>query len=369
MINQTASFARKWQDLKDLLDRRNREGILLDTQASAAWLTGARTFINMASAQSILQLYVTRERIHVIVNNIEAQRIEEEECSGLLGVPLSFSFEPFSWYDTAGAGRVLERLTGGKVEAWLPERDCAEELRVLQRVLDPFEQSVLQNLGQETAQAVEEIAATFPFGESEFAVSGRLASALWERGIEPIVLLVAGDQRSERRRHPLPTHTPVTTYAILSVCGRRNGLVASVTRSVQRGPLSIELRSKQETVAYVDAMAIAACQPGMELQEIFAVICEAYEKRGYKNEWTFHHQGGLTGYASRTQLATATAVVTLQAGMAFAFNPTVAGAKSEDTCLLGDRGATILTQSGGLWPMLDISVNGISMPRPAVLER
>ena len=367
MMNRADSFTRKWRELKRLLERKEKRGILLETQASVSWLTGARSFINLASTQSVMQLYVTRDRVHVIVNNIEAKRMEEEECTGLPGGVLSF--DPYPWHDSQGARRALERAASAQAAERLDERECAEDLGALQSILDPYEQMVLEDLSRDTAQAVEEAAAAFVFQESEYTLAGRLSRALWERGVEPLVLLAAGDERTAQRRHPLPTHGRVESYAILSVCGRRQGLVASVTRSVHRGPLPQALRKKQEAVAFVDAAAIVSSQPGVTLQEVFEAICRAYESQAYPQEWMFHHQGGLTGYATRSHLAAHGVALTLQPGMALAYNPTVSGTKSEDTCLLGSRGAVILTQSGGPWPMLSVDTGGKRTLRPAILER
>ena len=55
------------------------------------------------------------------------------------------------------------------------------------------------------------------------------------------------------------------------------------------------------------------------------------------------------------------------AGQVYAWNPSIAGAKSEDTILVGESGNEVLTTIEG-WPTWEITVNGQSIARPAILE-
>jgi Xaa-Pro aminopeptidase len=50
-------------------------------------------------------------------------------------------------------------------------------------------------------------------------------------------------------------------YAMLVMCGRKYGLVTSVTRLVHFGPLPDELKKKQEAVTQIDAQVIATRAP------------------------------------------------------------------------------------------------------------
>eukprot|EP00644_Phytophthora_capsici_P012101 jgi/Phyca11/15296/fgenesh1_pg.PHYCAscaffold_12_\ len=59
-----------------------------------------------------------------------------------------------------------------------------------------------------------------------------MATELWARGITPVVMLVAADERVDTIRHPLPTQKRVKNKAMLVICGLRAGLIASTTRLV-----------------------------------------------------------------------------------------------------------------------------------------
>ena len=53
--------------------------------------------------------------------------------------------------------------------------------------------------------------------------------------------------------------------------------------------------------------------------------------------WRHHHQGGLTGYRSREAIATPGAALEIADGQAFAWNPSLPGAKAEETFVLTAR--------------------------------
>ncbi len=156
---------------------------------------------------------------------------------------------------------------------------------------------------------------------------------------------------------------------MLVLCGRRWGLVCSITRLVHFGRLPDELRRKSEAVAQVDAAFIAATRPGRTLGEIFEVAQGAYAQTGFADEWTLHHQGGPAGYEPREYVAVPGSTDVVAAGQTYAWNPSITGAKSEDTILVGENSNEVLTTIAD-WPMLPVSVEGQAdrILRPGILE-
>ncbi len=108
---------------------------------------------------------------------------------------------------------------------------------------------------------------------------------------------------------------------MMVLCGRRGGLVCSLTRFVYFGKLPDEIRRKKEAVAYVDASLIAATRPGSTLGQVFKIAQEAYAAVGYADEWQLHHQGGPAGYEPREYVATPDSKDTVIAGQVYAWNP------------------------------------------------
>jgi antitoxin VapB len=206
-------------------------------------------------------------------------------------------------------------------------------------------------------------------GQTEYQISGLLAQEADSRGAQAIVNLIATDERIFSFRHPLPTDKQLDRYAMLVLCGRRWGLVCSITRLVHFGPLPDELRRKSEAVAQVDAAFISATRPGRTLGEIFEVAQGAYAKTGYPDEWRLHHQGGPAGFEPREYVAVPGSTDLVVAEQTYAWNPSITGAKSEDTILVGEDGNEVLTTIPD-WPMLSVDVEGQAdlMLRPAILE-
>ena len=92
-----------------------------------------------------------------------------------------------------------------------------------------------------------------------------------------------------------------------------------------------------------------------------------YRETGFADEWQLHHQGGPAGYEPREFVGTPTVTDPVTVGQAYAWNPSITGAKSEDTFLVGPNGNEVITTIPG-WPMLSIDIDGQTIPRPAILE-
>jgi Xaa-Pro dipeptidase len=191
-----------------------------------------------------------------------------------------------------------------------------------------------------------------------------VAEALLGFGIQPTVLLVATDERMAQFRHPLPTERRLKRAAMLVVGARRWGLVASLTRLVHFGEPDSELRRRHAAVTAVDAAFIHATRPGATAGEIFRTAMAAYAAHGFPEEWKSLHQGGATGYAGRDYRATPETPHIIRDRQAFAWNPSIAGTKSEDTMLATEHGPEILTVTPDL-PHLPVD----KLLRPDILSR
>ena len=104
------------------------------------------------------------------------------------------------------------------------------------------------------------------------------------------------------------------------------------------------------------------------LGNVFSCAQSAYAEAGYPNEWQLHHQGGSAGYAPREITATPNSPEPILLGQAFAWNPSIAGAKSEDTILVGEGSNEIITEMAD-WPSIDVQVDEEIIKRPAILEK
>ncbi|MBF6613305.1 MAG: M24 family metallopeptidase [Chloroflexi bacterium] len=361
-----AEWLEKESRLRGMLRRRGLDAALLGRSANVAWLSGGgQSYINIASEGGGGSLLVTPDARYLITDVIEAERLRDEEGFGAGGWQIVA--EP--WHEP---GKAITGLTAGLwVGADQPRPgmvDVSEDVARLRWLLTPAEVVRFRLLGADTGAAIGAAAAAVKPGMTEFAIAGLLVEATYKHGATPIVVLVATDERIAQRRHPLPTSRKMEHTAMLVLCARRNGLIASATRIVHQGPVPEQLKKAMQAVATIDARTIDATRPGVVVGDIFALLEEAYADVGYPGEWKNHHQGGAAGYEPREYVGTPGSKEIVQDVQAFAWNPSVPGAKSEDTFLVTQAGAELLTPSPG-WPQIKVNLtDGKTVERPGVLQ-
>jgi antitoxin VapB len=188
-----------------------------------------------------------------------------------------------------------------------------------------------------------EAAAAVETGMNEHEAAAALAGACRRRGLTATVLLAAADERIALYRHPVPAGARIERRAMLVASAERGGLYANLTRILECGEPDPELTRRQRACEEILArMREEATRPGRTLAEAFADCRRFYADVGFPDEWRLHHQGGLTGYASRELIATPTTDHLIEPGQAFAWNPSVAGAKAEETFVLTAAGPEVV---------------------------
>jgi Xaa-Pro dipeptidase len=223
-------------------------------------------------------------------------------------------------------------------------------------------------LGQNVGEAVTDALFALRPGMTEAAMQAGLSERLLERRILPSVILTAADDRIREFRHAVPRDGVLERFGMLSLCARRWGLVAAITRDVYFGAMPAELEEKFAAVAEVSAALLGATREGATGGELFAVAQGAYAEQGYPGEEQMHHQGGATGYWEREWIARPGGAERVMDRQAMAWNPTLQGAKTEDTVLVRDGQIEILTQTPRL-PAVETRCGGQSYRSAGVLRR
>ena len=350
----------KLAKVRDFIRTHQIENLLLQRSQNFAWLTdGGASYVALAADGGVASLLITLDRQYVITNNIEAERLQTEE--GLA----DWEFVVGAWTDSLAP--LVKKVTRDALHSDLPFADASDvagKIAPLRYQLDAQEIARYRIVGEATGRAVQLAARAVRPGMSENEIAGLLAQHCYAHNVVPVVNLIATDERIFNWRHPLPTQKKLDRYAMLVVCGRRWGLVASATRLVHFGPIPAEVQRKAEACARVDASYMRATARGATLGDVFHAGAGAYAAMGFPDEWQHHHQGGLTGYAPRELLATPTSSEPIVGAQAFAWNPSIRGAKSEDTLLLTPNTKELITQVDD-WPMIDC--DGIL--RPDILQQ
>jgi len=218
----------------------------------------------------------------------------------------------------------------------------------------------VRRLGNDVRYIVEQAAKSIKPGVAERMVAGRIASGMWDVGIFPAVLLVGADERAIRYRHPVPTSQPIQRYALVAAVGRRKGLHVCITRLIHIGKVPSELKRYHRACATIEACLMASTRPGTTYSQIVDIARQLYAEQGFPDEVSKHHQGGPTGYVLTDIESTKRGMtVPVSDTHVVSWNPTVHGAKSEDTFVVWGNGFEVVT-SGEDWPTITVSVRPIS---------
>ncbi len=317
--------------------RAGRPLVLTSHEAISWYLGGVRTHVSLAGPPVLaVRVDDLGDRVYVAAN--ERDRLVSEELAAAdadLVVAVPWQTPPAAAADAAAAD------ADGEVA--LDEAQVAGALRAARASLLPVERDRYRRLGGDVAQVLTDVASRLRESDTEREAAADLAGALMLRGVDPLVVLVAGAERV-RHRHPLPTGTVLGPRAMLVVCGRRQGLIANATRWVgASGP-------DDTRILDVEVDFFAATRPGRPLSAAFAAGVSGYGAAGFDpDEWRRHHQGGPTGYAGRDPRATLGVDDLVQEHQAFAWNPSAPGAKVEDTVLVTSAGIEVLT-ADPRWP-------------------
>ncbi len=330
--------------LRALLAEQGARAMVLTRAENLAWLTGGGDVLINREGPPVAEGLVSMDRVVILTNQIEAERLRDEE------LPDGIELAVYDWFEPAQKAGLLGELTGGAAALCDSELDLVN----VRNPLLPVEVERYRALGEVASQAMTEVAMTLSPELSERQVAARLHGALRERGLQLPVVLVAGQARFGRYRHPVPQDAPLGRAGLLVICAQQRGLIASLSRMVAFRPVPEVNRERLERVWQVEAAMLEATRPGATLAEVFAAAQRAYAEVGFPDAWREHHQGGPTGYQTRDVLAAPGERCAVQAGVAYAWNPSLPYAKAEDTFFCRDDGLENLTLDAR-WPTVTVA--------------
>jgi antitoxin VapB len=361
-----AELEAKHEKLVEWLRAQRLEGVLIRRHENIAWLTAGAVEVRVLTPgeTGVASLLVTAQgKRHYFTTENEAPRLHDEEFGAL-------DFEPvlFPWYadDTK---ETAQRLAGVELGSDTPGPGLIPvDLYPLRKALSAPEMARYRWLGEETAAATVEALHEVEPGLSEYDLEAITAANLLRRGILPSVYLFAVDDRIYKYKHAAARGKRLKQYAMLNLCSRKWGLAISITRFVHFGELPADLAARFKSAAQVNAALLHATCAGATSAELFRVAQTAYAAEGFPGEEKFHHQGGPTGYGEREWVATPDGTQTVVNNQAFAWNPSIRGAKAEDTVILRDGKIEWLTSTPGL-PVIEANVGGVVYPSAGVLVK
>jgi Xaa-Pro aminopeptidase len=372
-VASTRELDLKTERVARLARESNLAGILIATQHNFAWLTGGRSNrIDGSRERGNGELLVAADgRRFVLANSIESGRVSGEALDGF-----DCQLIEYAWTDERAdpslSIRLAQRTLGGGdigADVVAPPAAFIEPLIARLRVpLLPGEVERLRTLGRETGVIVGSAVRTVEPGITENQVAAIVGSALVAHGIRPVVLLVGGDDRIARYRHPVATNRVWRSRLLVACCAERDGLIVALSRMVSATPVNGDLGMRTRATAGVFAALLDATRADATGAQLFDTAAAAYERAGFPGEEQLHHQGGAIGYRAREWVAHPASHDVVRPPQAFAWNPSITGSKVEDTCLIDEESRIDLITASPEWPSSVREIRGSSVRIPEVLE-
>lgn len=368
-----AEINEKMERMKKFLNENQLYGMLFTQVRNVYWITAglANNQIVLNKDVGAASLLILKDgKKYFICNGAEAGRMMDETLKDL-----GYELKMFNWYEA----NPIKDVRGDLIESIVKGERIGSDINFPGTVLvaekfKPYRFSLTDGeikryrwLGEQTTEAVAEVCKRITPDMNEFEIEAMTAAELRSRGIMPTVLLLGVDDRIYKYRHALPGGAKLQKYAMVNVVTEKWGMPIAVTRFVYFGDqIPDELKNKLEKTAIVNAYFQEATIQGKSMEEIWEGCKKWYADVGFKGEWMKHHQGGAIGYDDREYVIWPGNNEVVQDNQAFAWNPTITGAKVEETIIARKDGFEVVTKSKD-WPMINVELNGKIYSQPGIL--
>ena len=343
-----SAFNQRIQPIRDLMKAKGLDAFVLRRNPNLAWAIAGRAHVPTTIDMACFDLIITQDSATAITNVVEAPRLIAEE------LPREVSVKSVKWSE----GRDPQLPTGSKVGSDQPGADRIDfgvEVEMMRASLIASDVERFKEICVDAAAALGNAMKQVERTDREIDVAGLITHSLWQADLEIAFLGVAGEDRVHKFRHPLPTDAIVGNRVSASICAKRKGLIASVTRIVTFGEVSDSMINDYTSIFKVEGALLDATVVGKPFSDPINAAIAAYPANGFDaDEWTKHHQGGPTGFLPRDWPANQGSTRLIAANQPIAWNPTGKGWKAEDTILATTSGVKILTNDAG-WPVFEVN--------------
>ena len=342
-----SGFNERIQPLRELMKSNGLDAFVLRRNPNLAWAIAGRAHVPTTIDMACFDLIITHDSATAITNVVEAPRLIAEE------LPSEVSVQTIKWSE----GRDPLLPTGSKVGSDQPGADRIDfgvEVEIMRASLIESDLARFQNICIDAAVALGNAMKQVESSDREIDVAGLITHSLWQADLEIAFLGVAGQERVHKFRHPLPTDSVVGNRVSASICAKRKGLIASVTRIVTFGEVTGQMIADYTSIFKVEAALLDATVVGKPFSDPINAAIAAYPANGFDaDEWTKHHQGGPTGFLPRDWPANQTSARLIQSNQPIAWNPTGKGWKAEDTIVATNSGVMLLSVDPE-WPAFEV---------------
>jgi Xaa-Pro aminopeptidase len=333
--------------------------LVLTTPGSVNWITGGLSDpIDITSPNDPAWAVDAKNGRALITSEIEAPRLLGDFDIDALG----WDVISVPWFDADAPLRAAQEFSGVRPDELLGESDAfgtnvTTSIVLARMELSAPEREDLRDLGAVAARALEVALDTWEPGVStDYEIAATVSRELERHGAKAVCLIVGGDDRLRRVRHPLAIGDVIREALMAVVVARRGGLHVAATRTAVTSDAD-PIMDLTERLEPVHRAVLASSLPAHRWGDAIEALARGYEEIGAPGAWREHFQGGPIAFEQRefelapTQTTSPYWDVACQANSAVAWNPSLSGgAKIEETYLVGKNGFELITNSGE-WAM------------------
>ena len=250
-----SAFNQRIQPLRELMKAKSLDAFVLRRNPNLAWAIAGRAHVPTTIDMACFDLIITHDSVTAITNVVEAPRLIAEE------LPSEVTVQTIKWSE----GRDPLLPTGSKVGSDQPGADRIDlgvEVEMIRASLIESDLARFKEICVDAAVALGNAMKQVESTDREIDVAGLITHSLWQADLEIAFLGVAGEERVHKFRHPLPTDAVVGNRVSASICAKRKGLIASVTRIVTFGELNDQMVSDYTSIYKVEAALLDATVVG-----------------------------------------------------------------------------------------------------------
>lgn len=343
-----SGFNERIEKLRGLMVQHGLNAFVLRRNPNLAWAIAGRAHVPTTIDSACFDLIITQDSVTAITNEVEAPRLIAEEF------PDSIDVKIIAWWQSRDT-LLPEGQKTGCDQLGADRKDLGNEVEIMRASLIESDIVRFKDICLDAAVALGNAMKQVESTDREIDVAGLITHSLWQADLEVAFLGVAGQERVQRFRHPLPTDAVVGNRVSASICAKRKGLIASITRIVTFGPISDSIVNEYRSIFRVEAAMFDATIVGKPFSDPINAAIASYPANGFDaDEWRKHHQGGPTGFLPRDWPANQSSTGLIAENQPIAWNPTGKGFKAEDTILATSSGVEILTNDAD-WPSFELN--------------
>ena len=366
MEDRVLEIKEKVVRIRGRLDKENYDVAVVTRQDNFSWLTcGGSNLVVISSEMGFASLVVDRERVLLVAQSMDAQRMIDEQLGGLTVECVSLR-----WDEESPAEWIEKYIRNKRVVSdsfFQGARVDVNFFYALHFPLTVAEIAKCRWIGTKTEEAIRTVADELKPGLSELDVKAMLMYELAKCDMFPEVVLVGSDERIKKYRHCIPSENKIGNMVVIHPAARKWGLHANVARMVcLNGKVPEDTKKRFDTARRLLCAALAMCKKGARFADIHQRMGRLFEEYGYKDEFFKHYIGGTAAYFLCRGDVCFDPDAIVENSQAYDWFITITGAKVEELGIF-TNGKIEVASLCGKWPSEDCEFEGVVLPMPQIL--